>query len=424
MRTLFCLAVLACAASAAAQDLVLTNATIVDPAARTTARGSIWIEGGRIAGRGAAPPASARGERIDLQGRWVVPGLVDLHTHAFGNQAPGGAIDAVGTQANATRILRAGVTALLDLFNDEAAIFALRDRQRAGEVGGAEIFASGPCFTATKGHCSEYGIPTRIIDSPADVRTELAELAPKRPDVIKVVYDHGEGTLPSIDRATLEALVAGARQLGLKTIVHVGTWEDVRHAVRAGAAVVTHVARDGPVPDDVMTLIAAQRTLHIPTLTVHTDMQAFFDTPALVDSPLMAALTTDAIRNAYRKSPALTPEQAARRRAAGAQSIASVGRLHRAGVPMLTGTDGGNPGVVQGYSVHRELIRLVEAGLSPWEALAASTTKAGEFLGQRYGVQAGDAANLVVLDASPLDDISNTQRISMVVMRGQVAYRR
>jgi imidazolonepropionase-like amidohydrolase len=153
-------------------------------------------------------------------------------------------------------------------------------------------------------------------------------------------------------------------------------------------------------------------------------MQAFFDTPALLDSPLMAALTTDAIRNAYRKPPALRPEQAARRRAAGAQSIASVGRLHRAGVPMLTGTDGGNPGVVQGYSVHRELIRLVEAGLSPWEALAASTTKAGEFLGRRYGVQAADAANLVVLDASPLDDISNTQRISLVVMRGRIAYRR
>jgi hypothetical protein len=70
------------------------------------------------------------------------PGLVDLHTHAFGNQAPGGVRDIVGTQANAARVLRAGVTALLDLFNDEAAVFALRGRQRAGEIGGAELFGS------------------------------------------------------------------------------------------------------------------------------------------------------------------------------------------------------------------------------------------------------------------------------------------
>jgi imidazolonepropionase-like amidohydrolase len=300
----------------------------------------------------------------------------------------------------------------------------LRDRQRGGEIGGAEIFASGPCFTATKGHCSEYGIPTRIIDSPADVQKQLAELAPKRPDVIKVVYDHGQGTLPSIDRATLEALVAGARERGLKTIVHVGTWEDVRQAVLAGAAALTHVARDGPVPDDVVSLMAKQRTIHIPTLTVHTDMQAFTESSALLDSPLMAALTTDAIRNAYRKAPALSPEQMARRRANVERAIAAVRRLHAAGIPMLTGTDAGNLGVIQGYSVHREMSRLVEAGLTPWEALSAATTGAGEFLGRRYGVRMGDAANLVVLDASPLEDIANTQRISLVVMRGQVAYRR
>jgi imidazolonepropionase-like amidohydrolase len=178
------------------------------------------------------------------------------------------------------------------------------------------------------------------------------------------------------------------------------------------------------VPDDVVSLMAKRRTIHIPTLTVHTDMQAFTETPALLDSPLMVALTTDAVRNAYRKAPALSPEQIARRRANVERTIASVGRLHAAGVPMLTGTDGGNPGVIQGYSVHREMIRLVEAGLSPWEALSAATTGPGEFLGRNFGVQAGAAANLVALDASPLDDIANTQRISLVVMRGQIAYRR
>jgi imidazolonepropionase-like amidohydrolase len=89
---------------------------------------------------------------------------------------------------------------------------------------------------------------------------------------------------------------------------------------------------------------------------------------------------------------------------------------------MLTGSDGGNWGVFQGYSVHREMVRLVQAGLTPWDALAAATTRAGEFLGQKYGAQPGDIANLVVLDASPIEDIANMQRIAMVVVRGGVAY--
>ncbi|MGH9383547.1 MAG: protein kinase domain-containing protein, partial [Vicinamibacterales bacterium] len=361
-----------------AQDLVLTNAQILDPATRTSVRGSLWIEGGRIAGRGPEPPATARGERLDLKGRWVIPGLTDLHTHSYGNAAPRDAADRVGTQAIAMRVLRAGVTALLDLFDDEDAILSLRDRQRAGEFGGAEIFAAGPGFTATKGHPSQIGIPTRLIDSPADARKQLAELAVKRPDVVKVVYDHASfgpyPPMPSIDRATLEALIAAAAEHGLKTIVHVGSWEDVGHAVQAGATAVTHVARDGMVPDGVVALMAARRTYHIPTLTVHTERNELADNPSLIDSPLMVALTTEAIRAAYRKGlSGRTPEQAALQRAATATVIESVRRLHRAGVPMLTGTDGGNWGVVQGYSVHRELIRLVEAGLSPWDALASST---------------------------------------------------
>ena len=91
---------------------------------------------------------------------------------------------------------------------------------------------------------------------------------------------------------------------------------------------------------------------------------------------------------------------------------------------MLVGTDAGNWGTIHGYSVHRELILLVEAGLSPWEALAAATTNAGNLLGRHYGVRPGDEANLVILDASPIDDIANTQRISAVISRGKLVFGR
>jgi len=91
-----------------------------------------------------------------------------------------------------------------------------------------------------------------------------------------------------------------------------------------------------------------------------------------------------------------------------------------AGVTILAGSDAANWGTIHGYSLHRELLNLVEAGLSPWQALAASTTDAGAFLGRSFGVQPGDEANLVVLSASPIEDIRNTQQISMVIQHGRV----
>ena len=145
---------------AAARALVLTNVRIVDPASRTVTPGAIWIEDGRIVGTGEEAPAQAPGERIDLGGRWVIPGLTDMHTHSFGNASPDGAFDGMGTARTAQRVPRAGVTAFLDLFGEENSLLALRNRQREGGVGGAAIFAAGPCFTATGGHCSEYGIRT------------------------------------------------------------------------------------------------------------------------------------------------------------------------------------------------------------------------------------------------------------------------
>jgi len=94
-----------------------------------------------------------------------------------------------------------------------------------------------------------------------------------------------------------------------------------------------------------------------------------------------------------------------------------------AGVTILTGTDSGLPGTIQGYSMHRELMKLVEAGLSPWQALAAGTTEAGAFLGRQYGVTPGSEANLLVLDGSPLEDIRNTQRIAYVIHHGAIVNR-
>jgi imidazolonepropionase-like amidohydrolase len=100
---------------------------------------------------------------------------------------------------------------------------------------------------------------------------------------------------------------------------------------------------------------------------------------------------------------------------------AVVGALHKAGVPLLAGTDTPNPFVVPGFSLHDEIALLVEAGLTPFAALAASTREAARFLGGDWGLlEAGRPADLVVLDANPLDDIRHTRRIHTVVLQGAV----
>jgi hypothetical protein len=169
--------------------------------------------------------------------------------------------------------------------------------------------------------------------------------------------------------------------------------------------------------------MAARGTYHIPTLAVQGDWARYLDTPVLLDSPLLASVASKAIVDGYRKAPADTSRMGgwlAWQRRIGPGNLVAVGKLFRAGVPMLTGTDGGNPAIFQGYSVHRELALLVEAGLSPWDALAASTTTAGKFFGRKWGMTEGSEATLLVLDKSPIENIRNSETIFRIVNRGVV----
>ena len=230
--------------------------------------------------------------------------------------------------------------------------------------------------------------------------------------------------MPSIDRDTLFAAVAAARANGLKTVVHVEGWHLVRDAVEAGASAITHTPTE-PMPEDLAGLMAARNVASIPTLTAHTDFRLFVTEPAVLDDPMARALATPAVITPFR-STALIAQFAARRAeldARAALAYAAVKAMADAGVTILTGTDSGLPGTIQGYSMHRELMKLVEAGLSPWQALAAGTTEAGAFLGRQYGVTPGSEANLLVLDGSPLEDIRNTQRIAYVIHHGAIVNR-
>jgi len=425
MRLRLLLLILAFVVEGFSQELLLQNAQIIDPAAQKVSRGHILIRDGKIEKILNTVPKSFKGEQIDLAGKWVIPGLNDMHVHSFGNMAPGNNMQLLMTPGAAKMMLYCGVTGFLDLFSMESQIFADREQQRKNGALGADIYCAGPILTCTKGHGTEYGIPTRVINSPAEAEKEITELALKKPDVIKIVYDHAFGRMPTIDHATMEAAIKTARKLGLKTVIHIGTWQDAKEAVLAGANAITHL-HGQEIPDELVTLMKQKNVFAIPTLTVQTELSHLTENPAWLNNALLADVTTPALIDAYRdtsKFDGRTKGWLRWQKSGRAGYFRSIKKLADGGVKIMTGTDCGNLGTFQGFSLHREMQIMVDAGLSPWQVLAAATTTPGEFFGQPFGAKTGSVANLVVLNASPVENIGNTQNIATVIHHGKVINR-
>lgn len=418
----------AAADAPSSERLLIRNARIVDPRSEEVREGAIVVEGDRIDEVLDTAPEDFDGRELDAGGRWVIPGLYDMHVHSSSNKTPGyDGMPPIGSENAARVMLYAGVTGYLDLFGPEDRLFDLRERQRRGEAPGADLHAAGPILTAPGGHGTQFDTETRTVASPAEARETVASLAEREPDVVKLVYHpamarkHDE--LESLDRPTMRALVDEARSRGLRTVAHIDTWQGAYATAEAGVSAVTHTP-PGPVPDSLVALMKEREVAWIPTLTVRTEMPRLVLEDGALDAPLLRAVTDSALRASYRNYP---EERRARLRKAAAleeKLLARTRTLHEAGIPVLAGTDAGNAGAFQGYTLHRELEMYVEAGMSTWEALRSATVRAGRFLGEESGVRPGDRASLVVLDGSPVDDITNTRSIHRVVHDGRVVDRR
>ncbi len=367
---------------------------------------------------------------IDLANRFVLPGMIDMHVHAWGNVSPNGNYQLTGFKGTANANLYAGISGFVDLFSDEDYVLRYRNKQLKQQDIEARLFAAGPCFTATGGHCSEYGTDTRLINTPQQAISELALLAKKNPDVVKVVYDHmdhGENTLPTIDQPTLAAFLQKAKQLGIKSIVHIGTWDDVRDAAKAGANAVTHTPMTA-MPDDIASIMLANNVAIIPTLLMPTDWPQYTYDSDLLKRPLLTQLVTKELLAEYPinlsdKPGIKTYLDKHQQNASFEQMGNAIKQLAAKGVTILVGSDASNLTSFQGFSFHRELELLVGAGVSPWQALKGASLDAQQFMGLDWQITVGHQAEFVVFNESPIQDISNTQSIYAMVHKGQVVNR-
>ena len=401
--------------------LTLTNGNLIDGTGRKPVeKATVIIDGNRVTGVGSEISRPREGRIIDLNGLTILPGLIDTHLHlgGFVIDKPGRPVGRIyfsdfipyfwdylrGFKKRRRLAIENGVTTIRSAGDNYPHITQLRDKIQSGRLSGPRIFTPGPIFTAPDGHPAgtiyrrnRYIVEhaTRQVGNPDTAREEVRKLVEGGVDCIKAVYTDIDvfdlsHKLPKLALNVLEAIVDEAHRHNLRTMVHAGTPDDTRDVINAGTDSIEHGILPGTdsyeFQDDVIKMMLDRKLYFVPTAAVAWAYKEMYP-------DLFAAL-----KNLLK-------------------------RLSDAGVSIAVGTDSGAPGAVIGKAVHKELEVMVEAGISPMQALVAATKNAAENLGKsgELGtIEEGKLADIIVVSGSPLDDISNTRNIKMVIKNGEV----
>ena len=426
---------------------VFTGATLIDGTGRTPLKNAtLIVEGERIKAvsegtRGAGVPANVN--VVDLRGKTIIPGLISAHSHLGLIKGASTASSENYTRENVARQLAQyeayGVTAVMSLGVNRDVLYDWRAEQRAGKLGGADIFTADRGL-GVAGGAPPFPLPGDQVYRPmtaAEARSDVDEMAGRHPDLIKLWLDDVFGTLPKMQPDVFQAAIGEAHAAAdeahahhLRVAAHVFYLADARALVEAGIDIIAHSVRDSPVDDAFVTSMKAKQVIYIPTLALDESQFIYADHPSWMDSPFFTGAVDPALLATW-----LTPKYAEKirttattpkNRAAFAMALKNVKTLHDAGVCVAMGTDSGAmPTRIAGFDEHRELQLLVQAGLSPMDALIAATANSAKVIGQeseRGTLTPGKRADFLVLDADPLDDIRNTKRLNAVWHAGKLAW--
>lgn len=365
------------------------------------------------------PAAIDRNARlVDLSDKFVLPGLIDMHVHITGELGPNSRNDAlyVTTSMEALRgvyyadiTLRAGFTTVRDLGADPEAIYALRAAINQGLVQGPTIFAAGSAISATGGHGDvdgykaellELWTPETICDGPFDCRRATREAIKFGADWIKitatggVLSDTGTGLGQQLTDDELEEIVATAHGLGVKVAAHAHGADGINASLRAGVDSIDH----GTFLDD-------------------ESIRLFLETGSYLVPTLLPGIK---IPESMEGNPFYTDDIKAKAFAAGEAAARNIGRAAAAGVNIAFGTD---TSVVPHGTNGQEFAYMVQAGMSEMAAIHAATVAAAELLSQSAllgTIEVGKRADIIATDRSPLDDITELERVSAVIARGKL----
>jgi imidazolonepropionase-like amidohydrolase len=426
------------------QSIVISDVTVINPGTSSAQpHSSVIITGDHIVSVSraakASPPKGAR--VIDGAGRYLIPGLWDMHVHsAFGDWFPG------GRDIILPLFIANGITGVRDMGGDLPVLLDWRKQIAAGQIVGPRMVVSGPMLDAN--------LPGGKLRFPSSVAVSTPESAVAAVDALKAQGVDFIKVQSVISHDAYLAAAAEAHKQGLPIVGHVPDKVRIAEVIIAGQKSIEHLmgsfegcstaeekfisgegdlklllsTQDQKRCDALIRSLAQSGTWQVPTLAWQRG-GTFLDQRDLQHQPLdkyVPAFWREVTWRRFTEEmmPGLLHDPLALRQDYFARNLQMVGAQHRAGVPFLAGTDTA-PGVyiMPGFSLHDELANFVESGFTPMESLQTATSNPAKFFateGTSGSIAAGKVADLVLLRANPLDDIHNTQKIEAVIANGRL----
>lgn len=423
-------------AALAETSVVIEGCSVFDPeSGKMLPERTIVMRGARIVsvtGAGKLGDMPADAQRIDGRGKFALPGLIDAHVHVVH------VLDFAHVTGDEVLplYLAAGVTSIRSAGDEPVAATLVARFAAAHPDWTPRVFTCSPLLDADPPIHRDVG---RAITDPAKVPALFDDLARWNVSTVKIYA----GTARPVGRAIIDE----AHHRGLFVTAHLGNYS-AQQAVADGVDCLEHiwsvfnyvipseVAKEpghrgrldlgNPLCESLVAELVKRKTYVDPTLAVFRNMILLSDLPEVRDHA-DNALVPKRLREFWpvylRQTgcPQGGPLEDRRREFAKFQEL--TGKLYRAGVPLLVGTDSPEPQVPPGFSLHQELEMLVESGLTPAATLRAATLTNATVLGEKErlgSISAGKWADIVLLSANPLDDIRNTRRIELVIRGGNV----